>query len=61
MTYKSAIENRDYSKIEKLNKLENKDTFWDDVRKLTRNVKSDHSVGRWQCLAEQRYCEITNR
>ena len=60
MTYKSAIENRDCSKIEKLNKLENKDTFWDDVRKLTRNVKSDHSIGRWQCLAEQRYCEITN-
>lgn len=59
MTYKyNTLENRDCSKIDKLNKLTNKETFWDDVRKLTRNVTSDHSIHRWQCLAEKRFNEI---
>lgn len=53
-----AIEQRDIAKINKLNKLKNKDTFWDDVRKLTKKVTSDHSIGRWQCLAEARYREL---
>ena len=56
-----AIETRDYAKIEKLSKLTNINTFWDDVRKLTRYVKSDHSLARWQCLAEQRYAELGGR
>jgi hypothetical protein len=58
MTYKFAWEKRDYAKIDKLNALTNLETFWDDVRKLTRNVTSDHSIHSWQCLAEQRYAEI---
>lgn len=59
MTYKiCALENRDCSKIDKLNKLTNKETFWDDVRKLTRSVTSDHSIHRWQCLAEKRFDEL---
>jgi hypothetical protein len=58
MNHLSAIEKRDYSKIDKLNALTNKDTFWDDVRKLTKNVTSDHSIKRWQCLADQRWQEL---
>lgn len=52
------IERNDISKIDKLNKLTNKETFFDDVRKLTKNVTSDHSIGRWQCLCEIRYNEL---
>ena len=53
-----AIEKSDISKIEKLNSLHNENTFWDDVRKLTKKVTSDHSIKRWQCLAEIRYEEV---
>ena len=58
MNYSIAIEKRDYSKIDKLNTLTNKETFWNDVRKFTKYVTSDHSIKRWQCLAEQRYEEL---
>ena len=58
MTYNRAIEKRDYSKIDKLNNLTNKETFWDDVRKFTKNVTSDHSINRWECLAEYRWNEL---
>lgn len=58
MTYEYAIENRDINKIDKLNKLTNINTFWNDVRKLTRNVNSDHGISRWQCLADVRYNEL---
>lgn len=53
-----AIEKRDIAKINKLNKLKNPKTFWEDVRELTKRVTSDHSIGRWQCLAEIRYAEL---
>lgn len=59
MTYKYALEKHDISRIDKLNKLTNPNTFWDDVRKLCRGVASDHAIGRWQCLAENRYKELT--
>jgi hypothetical protein len=58
MKHSLAIEVRDISKIDKLNKLTNKETFFDDVRKLTKRVTSDHSIGRWQCLAEYRWSEL---
>ena len=58
MTYEYAMENRDYAKIDKLNALTDPVTFWDDVRKLTRSVRSDHSIKRWQILAEQREREL---
>ena len=61
MEYDRAIEKRDYAKIDKLNRLINVDTFYDDVRKLTRNITSDHSIKRWQCLADYRYKEITDK
>ena len=58
MDYSRAIEKRDYAKIDKLNTLTNKTTFWDDVRKFTKNVASDHSIHRWQCLSEYRWNEL---
>ena len=59
MNHNRAIEGRDFARIDKLNKLNNPATFWDDVRKLTRNVTSDHTIHRWQCLAECRFAELT--
>ena len=59
-----AIEQRDFKKIERLNQLDNPETFWDEVKGLTKGITSSHSIGRWQCLAEQRYtelCEETNK
>ena len=53
-----VIEKNDYYKIKKLRTLHNVETFWDDVRKLTKNVYSDHSLSRWQILAEARFREI---
>lgn len=53
-----ALEKRDVSRIKKLNTLKNIDTFWDDVRKFTRKIMTDHAIGRWQCLAEIRYVEL---
>ena len=38
MDYSYAIEQRDISKIDKLNNLTRLDTFWEEVRKLTKNV-----------------------
>lgn len=58
MNYNCAIEKHDLSRIEKLNKLTNKETFWDDVRALTGHITSDHAIHRWQCLAEIRYGEL---
>lgn len=59
MTYNEyAMERRDIGRITKLNRLTNPDTFWVDVKKLTRNTYSDHVLNRWQVLAEARYEEI---
>ena len=58
MDYRYATEKRDYGRIDKLNKLTNIDTFWDDVRKLTKNISSDHTIRLWQGLAEIRYEEL---
>ena len=52
------IENADYSKINKLRALHNINTFWDDVKRLTARVRSDHSLRRWSILAEARYGEL---
>ena len=55
--YGTAIEKRDFGKIEKIytileNKTTNKNNYYDRIRKLTKRVTSDHSIGRWQCLSE---------
>lgn len=60
MNYSYALEKRDVSRIDKLNTLTNVNTFYDDVRKITRNVKSDHAIKRWQCLADARFNELTH-
>ena len=54
-----AYEKRDFKRIEILKTLNNKETFWQDIQKYTKNLTSDHALNRWQCLAEQRYEEIT--
>ena len=58
MDYSYATEKRDYGRIDKLNKLTDINTFWDDVRKLTKNISSDHTIRLWQGLAEIRYEEL---
>lgn len=52
------IEYHDMNRIKKLNTLNNINTFWDDVRKFTRYITSDHSIERWQVLAGNRYKEL---
>jgi hypothetical protein len=44
--------------ISKLNNLTNVDTFWDDVRKLTKNVHSDRVLHSWEIFSEKRYNEL---
>lgn len=56
-----ALERRDIPRIFKLNELTNKATFWNDVRKLTKNVHSCHAINRWQILAEGRFEELTKQ
>ena len=58
MTYAVAFEKHDYGRIDKLNTLRDPETFWADVRKFTKNVKSDHAINRWECLAWQRWEEV---
>lgn len=58
LTYVCAFERGDYNKIEKLNSLSDIKTFWNDVRKLTKNIHKDHALSRWQCLSEIRYWEL---
>lgn len=58
MTYYYASERMDFKRIDKLNTLTNIKTFWDDVRKFTKNISSDHSIHHWQSLAECRYNEL---
>lgn len=58
MDYNLALTKWDYSKIDKLNNLTNKETFWDDVRKLTKRVASSYTIHRWECLAEARWKEL---
>ena len=56
--YKTVcLENADIPKIDKI--IEgikkgniNKDNLYDEVRKFTRRVKSDHSIKRWQIITE---------
>lgn len=55
---KVVLEYNDISKVRRLNELKNPITFWDDVRKITKNTKSDHGIKRWQILSEIRYKEI---
>lgn len=55
------LEFNDINRIKKLMLLNNIDTFWDDVRKLTKRITSDHAIKRWQHLAELRYKMLIER
>ena len=57
--YKCIWEKNDIRRVEKLLELTDPGTFWDDVRKLTSKITSDHSIHRWEHLAGLRYEEIT--
>ena len=55
--YDPAMEKRDFVRIEKIyaileDETTNKNNYYDRIRKLTKRVTSDHSIGRWQCLSE---------
>ena len=43
---------------EKLNRLTDLSTFWNDVRKLTAKIRSDKSLSMWQALASIRCDEL---
>ena len=58
MDYKFALSKNDIKIIDRINVLTNAETFWDDVRKLSKNVYSDKSIQRWKCLSEMRYKEL---
>ena len=55
---KFEVNTMEQKRIKKLNTLTNPDTFWDDVRKMTKNLKSDKAKSEWQRLAENRYAEL---
>ena len=55
--YDPAMEKRDFVGIEKIyaileDETTNKNNYYDRIKKLTKRVTSDHSIGRWQCLSE---------
>lgn len=56
--YKTVcMENADIPKVDKIvNGIKcgkiNKENLYDEVRRLTRRVTSDHSIGRWQIITE---------
>ncbi len=53
-----VTEQRDYAKIDKLMSISSLVDFWNKVRQFTKNVYSDHSIHRWQCLAELREIQL---
>lgn len=56
--YDFTMEYNDIARIDKLCNLKDSSTFWDDVRKLTRRITSDHAIKHWQAFAEMRYNEL---
>ena len=54
----SVIEKSDVKKIDKLKELTDTKGYWDKVRDLTKKVTSDHSIKRWQCLADIRFHQL---
>lgn len=58
MNYSYAVEKRDIARIDKLNGIVVLNNYWDVIRGLTRSIKTDHALKRWQILAEVRYNEL---
>ncbi|MGL5433779.1 MAG: hypothetical protein ACRDBO_00080 [Lachnospiraceae bacterium] len=61
--YQLIRESADRKKIDKIadgieaGKI-TKENFWDSIRKFTKNVYSDHSIGRWQIISEWFYEQL---
>lgn len=53
-----AIEKLDVGRIDKLNALTNPDTFWNDYKSMTKNVRGEHALSRWKDLADARYAQL---
>lgn len=47
--------------IDKLNTLNNPATFFQDVRRFTRQITTDHNIRTWERFSEIRYNEITEK
>lgn len=60
MDYRAAFEVADLKRIEKLNKLTDTRTYWDDVRKMCKRVQSDHAINCWERLADMRWAELVD-
>lgn len=58
MDYRYAGTYSDRSRIDKLNKLTNPYSFWDDVEKFTKNLTSLSATNSWKHLADIRYDEL---
>ena len=58
--YNYCYYTNDYKIVDKLLTLTNKQTFWDNVRKFTKNIYSDRNISSWQRLAELRFLQIEN-
>ena len=53
-----VYEMSDIAKIDKLMTIKSLENFWQNVKSFTKNVYSDHSIRRWQCLAEMREIQL---
>lgn len=52
------MEKHDISRVRKLRTINSIDGFYDQVRKFTKNITSDHAIRRWEILSEIRYAEL---
>ena len=58
MTYEHALTKWDHAKIDKLNKLTNTETFWEDVYQLRKRVTKKYTLHCWGRLAKIRWKEL---
>lgn len=53
-----VMEKQDYARIKKLRTLHNIDTIYEDAKRFTSRVRSDHSLSRLAILIEARRGEL---
>lgn len=61
--YRRCFNNSDVTKADKIIKGITEETinslnYWDTIRKLTVNVRSDRAIHRWQCISEMVHREF---
>lgn len=59
--YRYAYNKTEARIIQKLNSLNNPETFHKDILKFTKNIHSDHLIRLWECFSEIRLAEIEGR